>query len=212
MTTEKMNVHKALCEMKTLDNRILSKIRGFEPCTANRKSNKKINGISIEDFKKNVAEEYQSITDLINRRYAIKKAITNSNAITKVIIGSEEFTVAEAIEMKNSGMSLLETLYDRISMKYSVAQSKCNNENEELAEKAANHVANTYNGGEKNIKDADTARREQDFIENNTFSIVQGIRCDEEIKKLEEKISTFNVEVDSALSVSNAITEITIEY
>lgn len=41
MTKEKMNIHKALCELKTLDSRIEDKIADFEPVAANRESNRR---------------------------------------------------------------------------------------------------------------------------------------------------------------------------
>lgn len=155
MTKEKMNIHKALCELKTLDSRIEDKIADFEPVAANRESNRKINGKSVEDFKHKADDDYKSITDLINRRYALKKAVVNSNARTTVEIGGSTYTIAEAIEMKNSGLSLLVDLRDKILRNYSLCERKCNDENVELSDKADTYVANVYNGGDKNIKNND---------------------------------------------------------
>ena len=51
-----------------------------------------------------------------------------------------------------------------------------------------------------------------DFIAAQTFEIIDPIDIKSEMEALDEKINGFMVEVDSALSVSNALTEITIEY
>ena len=49
MTTEKMTVHKALAELKILDNRIHSAISDAVFCVANKHSNEKINGIKVDE-------------------------------------------------------------------------------------------------------------------------------------------------------------------
>lgn len=41
MTTEKMNVHKALAELKILDDRIVKAINSVEACISNKHSNTK---------------------------------------------------------------------------------------------------------------------------------------------------------------------------
>ena len=51
-----------------------------------------------------------------------------------------------------------------------------------------------------------------DFIAAQTMELVDPINIDAEMKWLEEHIAAFTVEIDAALSVSNALTEITVEY
>lgn len=45
-----------------------------------------------------------------------------------------------------------------------------------------------------------------------TMELVDPIGIDDEMKRLDDIISSFSVEIDAALSVSNALTEITVEY
>jgi hypothetical protein len=52
MTTEKMTVHKALAELKIIGSRIDSAISTGNYVRANKHSNEKINGVSVDDFKK----------------------------------------------------------------------------------------------------------------------------------------------------------------
>ena len=51
-----------------------------------------------------------------------------------------------------------------------------------------------------------------DFIAAQTMELVDPIKIADEMEKLEKQITTFSVEIDAALSVSNALTEITVEY
>lgn len=102
MTTEKMTIHKALCELKTLDARITKCIGETEYVFANKHSNDKVNGMTVAAYCDEIKSGYQRVTDLIKRRDAIKRAVVLSNAVTKVTVGGKEYTVAEAIEMKTT--------------------------------------------------------------------------------------------------------------
>ena len=97
-TKEQMTVHKALAELKIIDSRIENAISGGTYVVANKHSNTKIHGVTIDEFKTQMKSDFQKVTDLIARRNAIKRAVVASNATTKVKVGNVEYTVAEAIE------------------------------------------------------------------------------------------------------------------
>ena len=98
MNKEKMTIHRALAELKTIDSRIEKAISETRFCRSNKHSNEKINGKSIDDYIAETKSAYESINDLIRRRNAMKRAVVLSNAITNVTVGDEVMTVAEAIE------------------------------------------------------------------------------------------------------------------
>ena len=50
-TVEKMTVHKALVELKIVDDRIISAINGGTYCVANKHSNEKIKGVPVDEYK-----------------------------------------------------------------------------------------------------------------------------------------------------------------
>lgn len=114
MTTEKMNVHKALAELKILDDRIIKAINSVEACISNKHSNTKVKGVDIKVYTGVMKSSYDKATDLIKRREAIKRAVVLSNAVTKVTVADKEYTVAEAIEMKNHGMDFKKLLKEKI--------------------------------------------------------------------------------------------------
>lgn len=213
MTSENMTVHKALAELKLLDSRIEKAIAEGIYCVANKHSNDKINGMPLDDYIKTMQGRYDKAVDLINRRKAIKRAVVLSNAVTKVTVAGVEYTVAEAIEMKNHGVEFDKLLMVHMQNHYNKSQITIKNENgKELEERAEQYVAAIYGQKEGKTNTADIEKVKADFLDSNSYELVDPLNVLEKIEDLEKRINDFMAEVDSALSVSNALTEITIEY
>ena len=213
MTTETMTIHKALAELKVLESRIMKTVGDGTYCVANKHSNEKINGVSVEDYKKVMQGAYDKAVDLIARYKAIKKAVTLSNAKMIVKIGEEEYTVAEAIWMKNHGVEFDELLLNELREQYNKAQVKILKQNgNDLEQRAEQYVVGIYGSKEGKTNTDDFEKTKQDFITSQTFELVDPIGILEKIEVLEEKISLFKAEVDAALSTSNALTVVEINY
>lgn len=73
MTTETMTIHRALAELKVLENRINKVIYDAKFCAAVKQSMKKVNGVSLEDFKVASQSSLDMVRDLIARQEAIKR-------------------------------------------------------------------------------------------------------------------------------------------
>lgn len=212
-TVETMTVHKALSELKVIDDRIASAIKGGTFVKTNKHSNEKIDGLTIPDFEKVIQGDYDRVSGLIKRQAAIKRAVTLSNAVTKVSISDVEYTVAEAIWMKNHGMDMEKTFLEHLKNQYAMAKMVLEQQNgDALEERAEKYVLGMYGQkeGKTNTDEIEKAKRE--YIKSNTYDIIDPIKITDKIDALEKKINDFMVEVDSALSVSNAVTEITVEY
>lgn len=213
MTTEKMTVHKALAELKLLDDRIDKAIAEGVYCVANKHSNDKIGGVALDDYIKIMQGGYDKATDLINRRKAIKRAVVLSNAVTKVSVAGIEYTVAEAIEMKNHGVEFDKLFMNAMQKHYSMAKMQIEMKNgEDLEKRAEQYVTAIYGQKEGKTNTADIEKVKSDFLKSNQYELVDPLHVLDKIEDLEKKINDFMAEVDSALSVSNALTEITIEY
>lgn len=119
MTTETMTIHRGLAELKVLENRILKAISEAKFCAAAKQSMKKLNGVPIEDYKKDAQSSLDSINDLIARHDAIKRAISKSNAETHVTIDGVVYTVAEAIYMNQHGIDFKQRLLNMLDYQYS---------------------------------------------------------------------------------------------
>lgn len=213
MMAETMTVHKALAELKLLDSRIEKAIAEGIYCVANKHSNDKIGGVPLDDYIKIMQGGYDKATNLINRQVAIKRAVTLSNATTKVEISGVEYTRAEAIWMKNHGMEFYKALMNAMQKHYDKAQMQINLENgKDLEQRAEQYVTAIYGQKEGKTNTADIEKVKSDFLKSNQYELVDPLHVLDKIEDLEKKINDFMAEVDSALSVSNALTEITIEY
>ena len=217
MTIEKMTIHNALAELKTLDARIEKAIRETPYVLAVKHSAEKINGMSIADFKTQIKSCYQKATDLIARRDAMKRAVVLSNASTKITIGGNEYTVAEAIEMKNHGIEFKERLLNAMTYAYNDAQNDLSrNSGDSLERKAEQYVLAVIQAQPKDSKmtvDSDAMQSlRKTYIENNTYDLIDPLGVANVIKSLEDEINKFNTEIDAALSCSNALTVIEFEY
>ena len=216
-TFERMTVHKALAELKTMDDRIAKSIRDNTYVLAVKHSAEKINGMTVANFKEKMRSGYQKTTDLIARRDAMKRAVVLSNATTKVKVGDNEYTVAEAIEMKNHGMEFRSALLRQMNSAYVTAQNELNrNSGETLEKKAEQYVLAVIAAQPKDSKmsvDSEAMKTlRKTYIENNTYDLVDPLDVTKIMEALDAEINEFNAEVDAALSVSNALTVIEFEY
>lgn len=214
MTNEKMTVHKALSELKTLDSRIEKGMNSVSFVFANKHGNGTVKGITVAAYTAEIKSAYQSVTDLMARRNAIKRAVTLSNAAQKVTIGGNEYTVAEAIEFKNHAIPLMKSLLNKLAKDYETARGMAtiNNGSNVLETRADDYVRSLYGNTDMKNASEEIKKVRADFIAAQTMEIVDPIGISQETKALEEKINGFVVDVDSALSVSNALTEIDISY
>lgn len=211
--TETLTIHKALAELKLLDNRIEKAIAENIGCVANKHSNDKINGIPLDEYVTLIQSRYDKANDLIKRRKAIKRAVVLSNASTKVKIADVEYTVVEAIEMKNHGIELEKQLMEHLKARHDIVQAKIRSENgRELEERAEKYVTGLYGNKEGKTNTAEIEKLKADYIKQNQYELIDPLKILDKIDSLEKKIKDFMAEVDSALSVSNALTETTIEY
>lgn len=212
-TTETMSIHKALCELKVIGDRI-EKTMGKVPFVlANEHANRKIQGIPIEEFIAQIKSAHQSTVDLIARREAIKCAVVKSNAVTKVTVAGKEYTVAEAIEMKNHGMDFIRMLKAKLSSELDRAKRLAEMANgQNLENRADGYIKNLYGTTDmKNLTEEANAARKT-FIEQHTTELVDPLKAADMVTALENQFYDFMSEVDAALSVSNSLTEITITY
>lgn len=213
MTTEKMNVHKALSELKILDVRIATAIQDSTFCIGNKHSNEKINGVTVDEFKKEIQAGYDKITDLTKRRNAIKRAVVLSNAVTKVTVAGEEYTVAEAIEMKNHGLDYDRQLLQDMKREHAKCVLEINAKNgSDLERRLEAYITSLYGDKETKTDLEKVKKAEAEFVKQNTYELIDPLDIQKKIEELEERISNFMSDVDSALSSSNAITEIEVSY
>lgn len=201
-TKQQMSVTQALAELKLLDKRLqkgLERVNWMAVSTKVRPVNEK----KLEETAK---AEYQSYMDLVNRRQAIKQAIVQSNATTKVKIGQWEGTVAEAIEYKTA-VAYKEKLL--AVMKHQVVTTNQQRDAEELnmATRLDRLLASELGKDVKTNPDTIQALTTS-FRENNKVAVVDPLDLEEKTRALEDELESFTSNVDWALSEANGKTTI----
>lgn len=216
MTTEKMTVHKALAELKIIDDRIQKAMNNVPFVEVYKNGTDKICGVGIKDCSDSIKSNYQKVDSLIKRRNAMKRAVVLSNATTKVKVGDTEYTVAEAIEMKNHGMNGTKRLLNELVSQYNYVTHILNeNSGKNLEEKAEQYVMSVLRAQGESTDKTDTKQIQalrDSYIENNTFEMLDPISIASKIEELDKMVTEFDTEIDAALSVSNALTIIEFEY
>ena len=213
MTTETMTIHRALAEINVLEDRISKLTREAVFCGAAKQSMKKLGGVTIEEYKANSQSSLDKIKDLIARLNAIKRAISESNAVTHRTVCGKDYTIAQIIWMNQHGIDFLSDLLNQMERQYSNAVSVIETTNSRLSDRADDFVIRSNNPADKDGMSPDAIRDMRDgYIERETMILIDGINIKKTKENLADEINSFKAEVDAVLSESNATTEITIEY
>ena len=208
----KISITEALNELKLYDSKIMKAIANAKLASAAKKSSDKVGVVTKEDFEERAKASYQSVTDLIANRNALKSAIVKSNAVTEVTINGKTMTVAEAIERKNS-IDYDVTLLNEMKKQYVTATDTVNKENKKVDNKV-DELLSTLIGkdSDKKISKEDQEAIEKPYREKNEYEFIDPISIYDKMLKLEADIDGFNSEVDTKLVLSNATTFIEIDF
>lgn len=208
-----MNVQEALGKSKLLEKKYEKALNERDFVTAAKSKDTKILGVPIEEWKSEQKARYDSLTDILNEINAIRCALNQSNAQTKVKIGDKEYTVAEAIYMKQKGVAYKKMLLKKLRENFDRINLFVTSKNEKTMQDAQNFVIQMY-GGEKTsaANNTDPAQQIDIYYTNMKLDMIDPISILDKIKKLEKEIDDFETEVDNVLSVSNATTLIEVEF
>jgi len=201
---EKITITRALAELKLLSKKITDKIEKSKFCGITQKRHGKIigdNKTAIE-YEKETRSNYDSINNLINRYRDIKNKVLKSNSKIKVKIAGKSYTVAEAIELKNS-IGFEKELYEKINIDRGMMIDKIEANRIKLENDVKTMLENNLGTDRKAQKD-NYENIAKPFIEANEFRLVVGFDIDKIINGLNDKIESFLNEVDFVLSESNS--------
>lgn len=206
---EKLLVTQALNELKLLDSRIVNEICKSKFVASAKTVEKNITPYcSKENFITKAKSSFDSINALIERKSKIKAAVIASNATTKVEINGVTMTVAEALELKTSIGYKQDMLTD---MKAQLASAKSEMEKKNLdLERKIDNILETMVSKDAKTKKDDFKEITDPMRTNGEYSLVDPLRIEDVIEKLENEIEGFKSNVDSVLQISNCIT--TIEF
>lgn len=206
-----ISVQRALTELKGLDSRI-RKATSARYVGRKKKSADAVynTNLGVDKFNADVEANYQSVTDLIARRNKMKAAVVLSNATTKVVIGDVEMTVAEAIERKES-ICYDKNLLRELKRQYESVITNVATENATVERDIKENIALLVSKD----KTVDIAKEIQAITDSTKaqreWEVIDPLDLKTKIETLEERIQTFEEEVDYVLSTSNVQTMIEIE-
>lgn len=204
-----ITIHRALRELKLLDQRIGKKNRelSFIDVSFGRKAVKGYD--KNEEYERRVKEHYQSIMSLIKRRQTIKSKIVESNATTSVEIDSVKMTVADAIERKDS-IEYEKMVQSRLRNDYSNALYIFDTQNDEVDRKIDGFI-NQLIGKEGKAKQEEIDAVTKPYKEQHEPKLIDPLNIKNLIEKLAESVENFEADVDIVLSESNGTTFIEID-
>jgi len=206
---KKLSIHRALTELKMHNHRIEAATNEVSTVLANRKSNSKINGVEIQEYEKQMQSSYDKVVGLIGYRNLIKSLVVESNARTKVTVGKEEMTVAEAIERKQS-IQFEKKLLDVMQQQYRSVINTVAKENDALPAKLETYLINILGNKDKQSPE-EVKLHTETFMKRNEYELIDPMNVKNKIEALNSRIEEFESEVDAVLSESNATTFIEVQ-
>ena len=202
--TTKMTLHRVLSELKTINKRIDDAMEDFTTTGVLVNGKIKNSSKSVEQFKADAKSGYQSISDLIERRYLLKKALTKANAETIVKIAGKEMTIADAIDYKKV-IDYKDALLRRLRSNYLNTNNVYNREIETVECKLEETIKSATSKNEKPDA-ALVATLTESYRKSHPVEVIDPLNISKVIKELADEVDTFRTEVDAVLSEANATT------
>jgi len=212
----KITLTEALAELKLLDKKIDKKLRELRSSVLvdYKVGKSQVGSMSRkteEEIKKEGLSLLQSLTDLIKNKKQLKAKIAETNATTKVTIAGNEYTIVEAIERKRN-LENEKQIVDQLTHQYNNVWEQVLTINENAKEEVDRLLESRLSTDSKNQNAKEIEELMKVLLINKEAQIVDPLNVKEMAEKLNEEIEQFEKEVDIALSIVNAKTEIEIDF
>ncbi len=194
----KISITRSLVKLKTLDSKIQKSIK--TGCFITYKVGDKVR----EDC--SPKEDFQSVMDLINFRDTLKAKVAESNAKTKVKIAGKKYSVTEAIETKQS-IQYRQYLLQELRQQNARVNDTVEDINQDVQRRLDRLIESSLGSDKSKAKD-EVESITKTFLQRNQADVVDELKIEETIKKLDEEITSFLEQIDVTLSEINATTYI----
>lgn len=208
MTT--MSITRALTRAKTIEKQLARLVESQFVVTLMKREVDDESDVFKDNLKMTQAN-FDQFNDLFAELNNIKAAVRKSNEVTKVVIGGEELTVADALVYKNT-IVYRNNFLDRITRENRNAESRVEQSKISADTKFASVRENLIKNSQgqdvsedylKTVLTEEERRLKKAIVEVK----VSGIKdVNEYIEEERKRIDTFIEEVDYVLSESNATT------
>ncbi len=212
---ERMLMMQALDERDLLMKKIGDKIAKASFAGVKKHNAEKIldKHIEAETFSKEAQSTFQQIKDLIDRFNRLDTAIISSNAAVKVRTSFGEYSVANAISLRNrlrgqgsyaeSG-SFESILLNKLEAELDGSRITAGKKNAELQAAAENMRLAILGKDMKNSKDQQPLGVVEAYVAENTYELVDPLDAAKQIEKLKEQLDRLITELDTQIKVANA--------
>lgn len=205
-----MSITRALTRAKTIEKQLARLVESQYVVTLMKREVDDVSDV-FKDNLKMTKSNFDQFNDLFAELNNIKAAVRKSNEVTKVVIGGEELTVADALVYKNT-IVYRNNFLDRITRENRNAESRVEQSKISADTKFASVMENLIKNSQgqdvsedylKTVLTEEERRLEKAIVEVK----VSGINnVNEYIEAERKRIDTFLEEVDYVLSESNATT------
>jgi len=205
-----MSITRALTRAKTIEKQLARLVESQFVVTLMKREVDDVSDV-YQDNLKMTQSNFDQFNDLFAELNNIKAAVRKSNEVTKVVIGGEELTVADALVYKNT-IVYRNSFLDRITRENRNAESRVEQSKISADTKFASVRENLIKNSQgqdvsedylKTVLTEEERRLKKAIVEVK----VSGINnVNEYIEAERKRIDTFLEEVDYVLSESNATT------
>ena len=206
-----MTVQRALNELKIVEDRLHKRLSQFTIIGTKKNSESRVSETreDVAEFKVRATSVLDSVDGLLKRQRDLKHAIMQSNATTMIEVAGVTYSVMTAIDRKRT-IENEKLVLKKMKSELSSAEYKVENENAHM-ESYIQRQTNAMAGGDLSGKKDDyIIAFEKSYHEKNEWDLVDPLGVRNLIEQREQEITMFELEIDTALTVSNAITKIEI--
>lgn len=209
MTQTTITVSRALTKLKHLKLALASYERQVPPLLGIAIGDeKRVEGYALpyEQVTKIFQSNYDTINNEFNEYLKIRRAVVQSNALTKITFNGEEITLAEALELKArlpQKKAFLTSLRNQLTIATNQIDKKRTDLDNVIDKQTANILAD-----KSETSQAEASQLEEINRRRNTPSLIDVIGIQKIIDKLSAEVVAIEVELDATINESNVRTDI----
>ena len=209
-----ITIHRALAKIKTTEKRIHALLQdGVFVSSVVGQTQVTPSGRSVKDVSAEIRSNYDSVVSLLDNYEALKLAVIRSNSgITKETsgleetkIGDKDMLVAEIIAKQKYAMPLRKEFINTLAEQLNKVSREIERVNARVHDNLPNVLSNIANGSKETLSEAQVSSITETYYQNNSCFIVDPLKLQDTIKKLQKDYDEFMDEADSRLSEVNAL-------
>lgn len=211
MAKKSMTLYEALAKKKILADRV-EKCANVRMCAIKKKSDDMTtDDMTIDDAEKSIRSNYASAVSLMNNFTKLSMAINYANAITKVTIAGNEYTIADAI-VRYRHLQDEEKIYMRMLSNLAACKQEIeNNRNRYLTpEKISDYVSKVLGDSKKD--DVLVQKTTDTYVNNWALELYDPMDTETLANTKLEEIAEFRENIHAALTQVNCTTTIEVDF